>query len=153
MASIIAVISLGVAAAVVPLAALHAEDAKMVDFTIAGDTVPDSLGGLKGDAARGRQIVIDRTKGNCLICHSAKTVDEPFQGKLGPALDGVGRKLTAGQIRLRLIDQSRINGKTLMPPYYRMNGLNNVAPEYEGHPALNAQQIEDVVAWLATLKD
>lgn len=97
--------------------------------------------------------MVDRRTGNCLICHEAPGVDEPFQGEIGPPLAGVGARLTPGQIRLRLIDQSRINPETIMPPYYRTDGLANVDPAYAGRPALDAQQIEDVVAWLAGLTE
>jgi len=128
-------------------------ESPLVDFTVRGDAVPASLGGLTGDAGRGRAIVVDRELGNCLICHRFPLPDQPFQGEVGPPMAGVGARLTAGQIRLRLIDQSRLNPRTLMPPYYRVAGLTDVAPEYRGEPALTAQQIEDVVAWLVTLED
>jgi sulfur-oxidizing protein SoxX len=122
-------------------------------FEIAGDAIPAPLSGLNGNAARGLAIIRDRSVGNCLICHALPLPDELFQGEIGPSLAGVGSRLSAGQIRLRLVDQSRINPDTLMPPYYRIDGLVNVAPEYSGRPALDAQQIEDVVVYLAGLKD
>jgi sulfur-oxidizing protein SoxX len=96
-------------------------------------------------------VVVDRRSGNCLICHRFPIPDQPFQGEIGPPMAGVGDRLSAGQIRLRLIDQSRLNPSTLMPPYYRVEGLTNVAPEYRGRPALDAQALEDVVAYLTTL--
>ncbi len=102
---------------------------------------------------RGRKIVLDRATGNCLICH--KLPSEPterFQGELGPDLGGVGARLLPGEIRLRLVDQSRINPGTIMPPYHRVEGLIRVAPEWRGKPALDAQQIEDIVAYLVTLQ-
>jgi sulfur-oxidizing protein SoxX len=115
--------------------------------------VAEALGGLKGDAARGLAVVVDRRRGNCLICHAFPIEGEPFQGEIGPPMTGVGARLSPGQIRLRLIDQSRINPETMMPPYYRVAGLTDVAPEYRGRPALTAQEIEDVVAYLAGLKE
>lgn len=127
--------------------------ASLVDYTVRGDAVPAPLGGLSGDADRGRAIVVDRRLGNCLICHQFPLPDEPFQGEVGPPMAGVGARLSPGRIRLRLIDQSRLNPRTLMPPYYRVEGLTDVAPEYHGEPALTAQQIEDVVAYLVTLQD
>lgn len=117
------------------------------------DTADAPLDGAIGDAARGMAIVRDRASGNCLICHRVPIADEPFQGDVGPDLTGVGSRLTAGQLRYRLIDQSRINPATAMPPYYRIDGLTRVAERFAGRPALDAQQIEDVVAWLATLRD
>jgi sulfur-oxidizing protein SoxX len=126
--------------------------ASLLDYTVRGDAVPAPLGGLSGDVDRGRAIVADRRLGNCLICHQFPLSDQPFQGEVGPPMAGVGARLSAGQIRLRLIDQSRLNPRTLMPPYYRVDGLTDVAPEYRGEPALTAQQIEDVVAYLVTLQ-
>ena len=127
-------------------------DADLLDYRVRADAVPAPLGGLTGDAARGRAIVLDRRLGNCLICHAFPLPDQPFQGEVGPPMAGIGARLSAGQIRLRLIDQSRLNPRTLMPPYYRVDGLTDVAPEYRGEPALTAQQIEDVVAYLTTLR-
>jgi sulfur-oxidizing protein SoxX len=123
----------------------------MFAYRVRGDAVTAPLGGLPGNAERGAVIVLDRREGNCLICHSFPTSEEPFQGDIGPPMAGIGARLSAGQIRLRLIDSSRINPQTIMPPYYRVEGLNDVAPEYRGRPALDAQQIEDVVAFLTTL--
>jgi sulfur-oxidizing protein SoxX len=122
-------------------------------FTVVGDAIPEPLSGVPGDPARGRQIVLDRELGNCLICHQVPEAGEPFQGDLGPNLAGVGRRLNRGQIRLRLVDQSRLNPATVMPPYHRIDGLNRVAAPYRGRPVLSAEQIEDVVAYLATLKE
>jgi sulfur-oxidizing protein SoxX len=128
-------------------------EAAMLPYEVTGDAVPGALGGLQGDAARGKAVVLDRRRGNCLICHVFPIEGEPFPGEIGPSMAGVGARLSAGQIRLRLIDQSRINSQTLMPPYYRIDGLANVAPEWRGRPALTAQEIEDVVAYLAGLTE
>lgn len=149
----------GLAAAIAwAFAAGHAADAlaangELKDYMVYGDAVPEPLGGLQGDAARGKAIVLDRTRGNCLICHAFPVEGEGFQGELGPAMTGVGSRLSEGQIRLRMIDQSRINPETIMPPYYRLRGLRDVAPEYDGKPALEAQEIEDVIAYLKTLTE
>ncbi|MGQ9367283.1 sulfur oxidation c-type cytochrome SoxX [Azospirillum sp. ST 5-10] len=126
---------------------------ELVPFVVRGDAVPAPLAGLAGDPRRGRAVVLDRRRGNCLICHAVPAAGEPFQGELGPALAGVASRLDGGQIRLRLIDQSRINPDTIMPPYYRVERLTDVAPEYRGRPALDEQEIEDVVAYLQTLTD
>jgi L-cysteine S-thiosulfotransferase len=121
-------------------------------FVREGDGIALPLDEKIGDAARGRDIVLDRAVGNCLICHHVPVEAEPFQGELGPDLGGVGSRLSAAQIRLRLVDQSLLNRETMMPPYYRVDGLKRVAEAFQGKPNLNAQQIEDVVAWLSTLK-
>ena len=138
------------------MAAADARDAgapAFVPFDVAGDAVPAPLAGLQGDAGRGAAIVRDRRRGNCLICHRLPFADEPFQGDIGPDLTGVAARLDAGQIRLRLIDQSRLDPETVMPPYFRVDGLADVAPEFAGRPVLSAQEIEDVVAYLTTLRD
>ena len=123
-------------------------------YAIVGDTVPTALEGKVGDADRGRRLVLDRAIGNCLICHAlAREPNERFQGNIGPDLDGVAARQSAGQIRLRLIDQSRLNPNTVMPPYYRIDGLTRVAARFAGQPALEPQQIEDIVSFLTTLKD
>jgi len=122
----------------------------LLAYEVVGDAVPEPLGGLAGDPGRGKEIVLDRRRGNCLICHAIPVAGEDFQGEIGPALGRVGARLSAGQIRLRLIDPSRLNPETLMPAYYRIDGLNEVAPEYAGKPVLSAQEIEDVVSYLAS---
>jgi L-cysteine S-thiosulfotransferase len=121
-------------------------------FDVAGDAIAAPLGNLTGNADRGRAIVLDRTSGNCLICHKVPVASEPFQGELGPDLGGIGARRTTGQIRLRLVDQSRLDPQTLMPPLYRVDNLTRVAEQFRDKPVLDAQQIEDVVAWLSTLK-
>jgi len=107
---------------------------------------------LAGDPARGRAIVADRQVGLCLLCHSAPIPEERFQGDLAPSLEGVGGRLSAAELRQRLIDPAAVNPKTIMPSYYRSEGLARVAPAFRGKTLLNEQQIDDVVAYLATLK-
>jgi sulfur-oxidizing protein SoxX len=122
-------------------------------FEITGDSVETSLTGGRGDPVNGRRIVLDREVGNCLICHRVPEPTERFMGDLGPPLDGVGSRLTEGQLRFRLIDQAMLNPATIMPPYHRIEGLVRVAERYRGRPVLTAQEIEDVVAYLAALKE
>jgi L-cysteine S-thiosulfotransferase len=142
-------------AAAIPLFGADAPraDKALAPFTVAGDAIAAPLAGKAGDAARGLAIIRDRRTGNCLICHSLTLADEPFQGEIAPNLDGVGGRLSPAQIRLRLVDPSRVNAGTLMPAYYRVDGLINVAPEFKGMPVLDAQQIEDIVVYLSGLKD
>jgi sulfur-oxidizing protein SoxX len=122
-------------------------------FGIVGDSIPVSLTGAKGDPVRGRAIVTNRQVGLCLLCHSGPFPEEPMQGSLAPDLKGAGSRWSEGQLRLRLVDAARLNPSTIMPPYYRVDGLNRVAPSLRGKPVLTAEQIEDVVAFLATLRD
>lgn len=124
----------------------------LVGSASASDAIPSSLTGAAGDPASGRKIVLDRHVGLCLLCHSGPFPEERFQGDLAPSLAGVGARLSAGQIRLRIVDASRVNPQTIMPPYYRKEGLSRVAPSHAGKTVLTAQQIEDVVAFLSTLK-
>ncbi len=104
-----------------------------------------------GDPARGRTIVLDRALSSCVFCHEVPGNEGPA-GNLGPSLAGVGARLSAERMRLRLVDSTRIKPDSIMPPYFRTEGLNRVGVEYRGKPILDAQQIEDVVAYLLTLK-
>ena len=121
-------------------------------YVVVRDAIPASLTGKPGDAGRGRAIVANRTVGLCLLCHSGPFPEERFQGNIGPDLGGIGARLSEGQIRLRVADPGRLNPATVMPAYFRATGLTRVAPAFRDRPALTAQQIEDVVAFLATLK-
>ena len=139
------------ALAAICLACLAAPVAALEPYAIVGDAIPAPLGGLSGDRERGNALVRDRERGNCLICHQGVDASEPFQGTIGPPFAGVGLRLDVGQIRLRLVDASTLNPQTVMPPYFRTDGLQDVAPQYRGRPALSAQEIEDVVSYLASL--
>lgn len=118
---------------------------------VGDEGIPASLTGAKGDPARGRAIIANRQVGLCLLCHTGPFPEERFQGNLAPDLREAAR-LTEAEIRLRLVDPARVNPKTIMPAYYRKEGLTRVAPGYRGKPVLSAEQIEDVVAYLVTLK-
>jgi L-cysteine S-thiosulfotransferase len=117
----------------------------------AQDSLPRLPGAAPGDAARGRAIVASRQVGLCLLCHSAPIPEERFQGDLAPDLRAAAR-LSEGQIRQRIVDPARVNPGTIMPAFHRTEGLERVAPAYTGKPVLTAQQVEDVVAWLMTLR-
>jgi sulfur-oxidizing protein SoxX len=137
------------AAAFSSAAAAHAQAPALA---IEADAVPASLSGMPGDAARGREIVRDRRTGLCLLCHSGPFPEERFQGDIGPDLRGIGARLSEGQLRLRVADPARLNPDSLMPSYFRTEGLNRVAAPFQGKPVLSAQQIEDVVAYLGSLR-
>ncbi len=119
---------------------------------VAGDDLPSSLTGAKGDPARGRAIVANRQVGLCLLCHTGPLPEERFQGELAPDLGGVGARLSEDEIRARIVDPGRFNPDTLMPAYYKTDGLTRVATAFRGKTVLSAEQIEDVVAYLATLR-
>jgi L-cysteine S-thiosulfotransferase len=122
-------------------------------FTVAGDAIPDSLTGAPGDPARGRTLVADRQRGLCLLCHPGPFPEQRFQGDLAPDLRGAGGRWSEGQLRLRLVDGSRLNPDTIMPSYYRIDGLTRVGRPWVGKPVLSAEQIEDIVTFLAILKE
>jgi sulfur-oxidizing protein SoxX len=128
-------------------------EAGLRSYTIVGDAIPASLTATAGDPARGRAIAVNRQVGLCLLCHSGPFDEEKLQGTLAPSIAGAGSRWSAGQLRLRIVDASRLNPDTIMPPYYRVDGLTRVAPGFAGKPILTAEQIEDVVAFLTTLRD
>ena len=120
-------------------------------YQVEGGEIRASLTGVPGDEERGRDVVRGREEVNCLLCHSLPGTGDPFMGNLGPSLAGVGARLSAAQLRLWLVDAKRVVPETIMPSYYRVEGLNMVAARYRGKPILDAQQIEDAVSYLATL--
>ncbi|CAN5727237.1 sulfur oxidation c-type cytochrome SoxX [soil metagenome] len=122
-------------------------------WTVTGDAIEQPLGGLTGDAARGRAIVANRHAGLCLLCHTGPFPEERFQGNLAPDLAGAGSRWTQGQLRLRIVDTQRLNPKSLMPPYHRADRLERVGVAWTGMPIFTAQQVEDVVAFLQTLRE
>ena len=125
----------------------------VVAFEVVGDAIPAPLTTAPADAARGRAIVASRQTGLCLLCHSGPFPEVRFQGNLAPDLRGAGSRWSAAQLRLRLADGRRLDAQSIMPAYHRVDGLTQVAAAWQGRPLLSAQQIEDVVAYLVTLKE
>jgi L-cysteine S-thiosulfotransferase len=123
-----------------------------VAYRVEADAIAHPLGGLAGDAARGRSIVADRSLGLCLLCHSAPIAEERFQGDIGPDLGDAGSRLSEAQLRLRLVDGRRLNPASVMPAYHAEQGSVRVGSQWKGKPVLSAQQIEDVIAYLRTLR-
>jgi L-cysteine S-thiosulfotransferase len=121
-------------------------------LVLVGDGVPQPLTAVPGDAGRGRAIVASRQVGLCLLCHRGPIPEERFQGNLAPPLDGAGTRWSAAQLRLRVADARRLDPQSLMPSFYKVDRLERVAPAFAGRPVLTAQQVEDVVAYLLTLK-
>jgi L-cysteine S-thiosulfotransferase len=140
---------LAAGAAALPCAA---SEAALRTYAIVGDAIPQSLTGEPGDAARGRALVVDRSN-TCILCHNGPFPEAKFQGDLAPGLGGTGSRWSEGQLRLRLVDASRLNPATIMPSYYRVDGLDRVGPAWRDKPILSAEQIEDMVAYLASLRD
>jgi sulfur-oxidizing protein SoxX len=124
----------------------------LVSYTVSGDGIDQSLTDTPGDATRGRALIAERSS-TCILCHSAPLPEVRFQGDLAPNLAGSGSRWSIPQLRLRLVDASRLNPATIMPSYFRVDGLERVGRNWQGKPILSAEQIEDIVAYLATLRD
>ena len=120
-------------------------------YTVVGDAIPEPLTNARGDVERGRALVVERSS-TCILCHSGPFPEQKFQGDLAPDLSGSGSRWSEGQLRLRLVDASRLNAATIMPSYYRVAGLDRVGTTWRGKPILSAEQIEDIVAYLVTLR-
>ena len=120
---------------------------------VIGDAIAHPLTLAPGDPVRGRAIVVDRQLGMCLLCHAGPFPEERSPGNLATSLAGAGARWTAGQLRLRIVDSRRLDPQGIMPAYHRTQGLNRVGAAWAGRPLLSAQQVEDVVAFLLTLRD
>jgi sulfur-oxidizing protein SoxX len=131
----------------------YAAESPLVSYRIENGQIRASLTHEPGDAARGKTAVLSRDGGNCFLCHSVPDAGETPLGNIGPPLAGVGKRLTAAQLRLRLVDSTRLNRTSVMPAYYRTKDLRQVASAYFGKPLLTAQQVEDVIAYLLTLRN
>ena len=136
----------GVLAALGALAANIASPAEIV-----GDGIPKPLAAA-GNPERGRALVVERAAANCLLCHAFPDPALHLSGNVGPSLAGIGRRLTEAQLRLRIADIQRVDRDAVMPSYYRTEALDRVAARYDGQPVLDARQVEDLVAYLETLK-
>jgi L-cysteine S-thiosulfotransferase len=130
--------------------AAHGE--QLTPYAVVGDGIPQSLTGAPGEASRGRALIVERSS-TCILCHSGPFLETKFQGDLAPSLSGAGNRWTESQLRLRLADASRLNSATIMPSFYRVDGLDRVGRAWRDKPILSAEQIEDIVAYLATLRD
>ena len=119
-------------------------------YRIENDAIPEPLAAGPADAARGREIFTGR-EANCLFCHSVPEPGQRFMGNVGPPLAGIARRLTPGQMRLRIADPTRVNRDAVMPAYYRVKELTAVAQSFRGKPILSAREVEDVIAYLQTL--
>lgn len=128
------------------------ERGALVDYRMANGAIPQPLTDEPGDPERGRRLVLDREGGDCIVCHVMPLPQRQFHGSIGPPLDGISGRYSAGELRLRLVDPKAFNPETIMPAYYKLEGLHRVLERYRGKPVLTAQQIEDVVAYLLTLR-
>ncbi len=125
-----------------------------ITYTIVDEqAIPESLTGKPGDPEKGRKVFVNRKLGNCLACHQVSALaDEPYHGNVGPSLDGVASRLSEGEMRLRIVDPKVVNPDTIMPAFFRSTGLHDVLEKFRGKTILTAEQVEDVIAFLKTLK-
>lgn len=135
----------------VALAAGCAAQSGGLHYQITNGEIRQPLASGTPDAERGRKLLVSRDS-NCILCHAAPETGERFFGNLAPPLSGTGTRLTAAQMRARIVDPLYFNKESIMPAYYRIEGLNRVAETYRGKPVLTGEQIEDVIAYLLTLK-
>jgi len=128
-------------------------DANLVPYSVKDYAIEKSLTGKPGDPDKGRQWAVTSGQGNCVICHKLPIPEVAFRiGNVGPDLTEVGSRLSPSEIRMRIVNPKLLNEETIMPAYYRVNGLHRVAKNAEGKPMLSAEQVEDLVAYLSTLK-
>jgi sulfur-oxidizing protein SoxX len=121
------------------------------DYTVVDDTIPVSLTGVAGDPAKGKKLAVNRKKGNCLACHAMPIPEQQFHGEVGPDLSGVGNRMTKAELRLRLVNSKALNPDTIMPAFHKV-ALNRVLKKFKGKTILGAQEIEDIIAYISTLK-
>lgn len=141
-------------ASVVGLLVSSAYAAESVNYDVVdGSSIPKSLSGKPGDPVNGRKVAINRKKGNCLACHKMPIPEQQFHGEVGPELEGVASRYSVGELRLRVVDPKVLNEATIMPAFYKSKGFHRVLKGFEGKSILTAQEVEDIVAYLATLKD
>ena len=156
MAALYASLPLGVVAADVPSETPTPKPEMIEAYQVwkaTDDSISAPLGGLKGNPVNGRKVSIHRGKGNCLACHQMPIPEEEFHGEVGPPLGGLGSRYDEGQLRLRIVNMQELNPGTLMPPFYKHpDQFNRVSKKYQGRTILTAQEVEDVVAYLMTLK-
>ena len=116
--------------------------------------IPKPLTARRGDPKEGLKAVIGRRLGNCLACHQVSSIQsEAFHGELGPPLDGVATRWDEAKLRMIIVNPKKVfTEETVMPAFHRTEGFHRVRSEFAGKPILTAQQVEDVVAYLSTLK-
>ncbi len=156
----LSVVGLALAGAFATTAAAHAGDKDVVEYEVVDLGIPEPLTDEPGDPERGKKLVIDRKMGNCLACHKIPIPEAQFHGEVGTDLSHIGSIMPVPQMRLRLVDSKAINPDTSMPGFYVLDsaqneegeGFTQIKKQFAGQTMLTAQQIEDIVAYLASLK-
>lgn len=137
--------------AVAGMITVNAQSAEANSYVVSNGFIFGSLSGAPGDAAKGKKLAINRKKGNCLACHEMPIPEQQFHGQTGAPLDGVGSRFTEAELRLRMVDAKQISPDTMMPSFYTTN-QHRVLKKFQGKTILSAQEIEDVIAYLKTIK-
>ncbi len=132
--------------------ATAAEKNMMVKFVVKDEAIAKSLTGKPGNAVKGRKLAINRKLGNCLACHVMPIPEQTFHGLIGPDLNGVAGRRSAGEVRLLIVNPKLVNPDTIMPAFYRKDGFERVMKKFQGKTMLSAEQVEDLVAYTMTLK-
>lgn len=124
------------------------------DVLFEDGAVSASLTGLAGDPAKGKEWFVGRKLGNCLACHvNSDATNESFHGEVGPPLDGVGDRWGEAELRGIVSNSKQMFEGTIMPAFYNVAGYNRPLEKFDGKTILSAQQVEDIVAYLMTLKE
>jgi len=151
-----AILATGLTALLAAAAPAHSQEVRdhnLIPYTIKDSAIDKPLTGKPGDPAKGRQWAITSGQGNCVICHRLPIPEVAFRiGNIGPDLTEVGGRLSPAEIRMRIVNPKVVNPDTIMPAYYRLDGLNRVEKKFQGKTMLSAEQVEDLVAYLSTLK-
>ena len=132
-----------------------AETVPPENVSIEDNKVAVSLTGMPGDAAVGAMVFKNRRQGNCLACHvNSDQANELFQGEVGPPLDGVADRWTPEEMRAILVNSKAVFGEqTIMPGFYTLEVGKDVRKDLVGKTILSAEDVENIIAYLTTLKE
>jgi len=150
----VSTMAVGIVSAVVLLAGKASWAEELVAYNVVDEiSIPEPLTDQTGDPVIGREIAINRKKGNCLACHVMPIPEQSFHGEIGPDLSGVGSRYEIGELRLRVVNPKVFNSDTMMPAFYRTDGFHRVGKKFQGKTILNPQEVEDLLAYLMTLQE
>ena len=150
----ISTLAIGLVSAAVLLAGKPSWAQELVTYNIVDEiSIPKPLTDQPGDPVKGREVAINRKKGNCLACHVMPIPEQSFHGEIGPDLNGIGSRYQIGEMRLRVVDSKILNPHTIMPAFYRIDGFNRVAKKFQGKTMLSPQEVEDLLAYLMSLRE
>lgn len=150
----VSTIAVGIMSVAVLLAGKASWAEELVAYNVVDEiSIPEPLTDQAGDPVKGREIAINRKKGNCLACHIMPIPEQSFHGEIGPDLSGVGSRYEIGELRLRVVNPKVFNSDTMMPAFYRTDGFHRVGKKFQGKTILNPQEVEDLLAYLMTLQE